>query len=44
MFNHNNDPSTITDLDVHSDDSSNFDEDVLISNSRLLPGNSIPVV
>ena len=40
MFNHENDPITIT--DVWSDDSSNLDENVSVSGSRLLPGTSAP--
>ena len=42
MFNHESDPSTIT--DVCSDDSSNLDEDVSVSDSRLLPETSAPAV
>ena len=42
MFSHENDPSAIT--DVRSDDTSNFDEDVSISGSRLLSGTSAPAV
>ena len=42
MFNHESDPSTIT--DVCSDDSSNRDEDVSVSDSHLLPETSVPAV
>ena len=42
MFNHVNDPSTIT--DVRSDDPSNFDEGSPFSGSHLLPGTSAPAV
>ena len=42
MFNHVNDPSTIT--DVQSGDPSNFDEGSPFSGSHLLPGTSAPAV